>query len=61
MLRIDRFDMGYEVVAEEIEVASHLRAAALGAAEDLAIETPRGGEVGDRHRKVEGIYLSCLV
>jgi hypothetical protein len=43
-----------DLMAVEIEVDPMVRAPALGAAEKLAVEATRGGEIVDRKGEVEG-------
>ena len=49
-----RREMGDDLVAVEVEIDPMVGAAAFGAAEQLAVEAPRGGEIVDRKGKVEG-------
>jgi hypothetical protein len=46
--------MGDDLMAEEIEVDPFVRAPALGAAEQAAIEAAGGLEIVDRKSEVEG-------
>jgi hypothetical protein len=46
--------VGHDLVAEEVEVDPLAAAAALGAAQQAAVEGARGGKVVNREREVEG-------
>ena len=53
--------MGDDLVAVEIEIDPMVGAAAFGAAEQFAVEAPRGGKVVDRKGEVEGRKAHCAV
>ena len=46
--------MGDDLMAEKIEIHPFVRASSLRAAEQIAIESARGGEVVDREGEMEG-------
>jgi hypothetical protein len=53
MTRLLGREVGDDLVAVEVEVHPRIRAAALGAAEQLAVEAPGRGQVIDREGEVE--------